>query len=236
MTGTLVFVLAAGKGTRLAPLTELVPKPMVSIGGRPILEHNVLVLAEAGYRDLIVNLHHLPEAVIGHFGGGAAWGVTIDWSFEPALLGTAGALLQREARLRPATFLVVYGDNRLECDLVGPLLAHRQKGATLTIGTIDRPDPGASGVVDADGDGRIRRFIEKPGAQWAGPASVSVGVLVCEPRVLDFIPANGPSDLARDVVPALLQAGELVYATPLDGGIRWIDTPADLAAAEGQTV
>jgi len=229
---TVVFVLAAGTGSRLAPLTDSVPKPMVALGGAPILEHNVRTLAAAGYRELIVNLHHLPAVVVDHFGNGAGWGVHIDWSVEPTLLGTAGALLAREERLRERTFLVVYGDNLLECDVVSPLAAHLRAGATATVGTIERPDPGASGVVDTDAGGWVRRFVEKPGANVTGPAPVSAGVLVCEPRVLDYVPPTPPSDIGRDVLPALLAAGEPVRAVPLDGTIRWIDTPADLEAAE----
>ena len=229
---TVVFVLAAGTGSRLAPLTDHVPKPMVRLGGKPILERNVATLAAAGFRELVVNLHHLPEVVVGHFGDGAPWGVRIDWSHEPTLLGTAGALMAREGRLRAATFMVVYGDNLLECDVLAPLTTHVEAGATVTVGTIERPDPGASGVVETDGGGWVTRFLEKPGSAVQGPAPVSAGIVVCEPRVLDFVPPVPPSDIGRDVLPALLKAGEPVRAVPLRGGIRWIDTPSDLRAAE----
>lgn len=230
-SATVVFVLAAGTGSRLAPLTDRLPKPLIPLDGEPILERNIRTLADAGYRELIVNLHHLPEVVIDHFRDGSAWGVDIDWSLEPALLGTAGALLAREQRLRAATFLVVYGDNLLECDVAAPLADHRRFGATLTVTTIERLDPGRSGVVRSDETGRITEMLEKPGRSVPGPAAVNAGLLVCEPRVLDFVPTKPPTDLAYDVIPALLSAGEPLYATPLTGRIRWIDTPDDLEAA-----
>jgi mannose-1-phosphate guanylyltransferase len=116
--------------------------------------------------------------------------------------------------------------------VLAPLTAHADAGATVTVGTIERPDPGASGVVEADAAGWVTRFVEKPGGTVQGPAAVSAGVLVCEPKVLDFVPSTPPSDIGRDVLPALLRAGEPARAVPLQGGIRWIDTPSDLRAAE----
>lgn len=228
---TVVFILAAGTGSRLSPLTDRLPKPMVALDGEPILERNLRTLAAAGYRQIIMNLHHLPGEITGHFGDGSPWGVDIDWSFEPTLLGTAGALLARQPRLRDATFLVLYGDNLLECDVTAPLAHHQRCGATLTVTTIDRLEPGQSGVVRSDEDGWITEMLEKPGELVPGPAPVNAGLLVCEPRVLDFVPATPPSDLAGDVVPAMLSSGEPVLAVPLDGGIRWIDTLDDLEAA-----
>jgi mannose-1-phosphate guanylyltransferase len=227
-----VFVLAAGTGSRLAPLTNRLPKPLVPLGGVAILERNVQALARAGFRELIVNVHHLAEKVMDHFGDGAPWGVRISWSFEPVLLGTAGALKPVRHRLAASTFVVLYGDNLFECDLLDPLRAHRASNAALTVTWVERPDPGASGVLRMDADGTLTDLLEKPGPTVRGPAPISAGLLVAEPRVLDFIPDTDPSDLARDVIPALLRHGEQVRATPLNGRILWVDTPADLQAAE----
>ena len=101
------MILSAGEGTRLRPLTERIPKPMIPIAGRPILEHNIRLLAKHGIRELVINLHHCPDVVTDYFGDGHAWGVSITYSYEPVLLGTAGAVKKVEA-LFDSTFLVVY--------------------------------------------------------------------------------------------------------------------------------
>ncbi len=231
---TIVFVLAAGAGTRLGAVTERVPKPLVSLDGVSILERNVRTLAAAGYRDLIVNTHHLADQVTALLGDGSAFGVHVDWSHEPELLGTAGALLAREARLRGRPFVVLYGDNLMQCDVVAPLDTHARSGAVLTVTWIERADPSGSGVMRIGAQGWLLAFVEKPGGRPTGPAPVNAGFLVADPRVLNFVPRGRPSDLSHDVVPALLVAGEPVHTVPLDGGIVWIDTPADLESARLQ--
>jgi len=227
-----VFLLAAGSGTRLAPLTDTVPKPLIPLGDVPILERNVAALAAAGYRDLIINVHHLAERIVDQIGDGSRWGVSIEYSHEPVLLGTAGALQARQDRLQMSTFLVAYADNLLQCDLTAPLDAHRESGATLTVTWIERRDPGASGVLEMDAAGAVTAFFEKPGPNFPGPAPVNAGLLVAEPRVLSYIPAKPPSDLSHDVIPALLRAGEPIHGTALKGRILWVDTPADLETAQ----
>ncbi|MDQ1427668.1 MAG: mannose-phosphate guanylyltransferase [Acidimicrobiaceae bacterium] len=227
-----VFLLAAGSGTRLAPLTESVPKPLIPLGDVPILERNIAALAAAGYRNLIINVHHLADTIMDQVGDGRRWGVSIHYSREKELLGTAGALQVQHERLQDSTFIVAYADNLLQCDLRAPLDAHRAAGATLTVTWIERADPGASGVVVMDPDGTVTAFIEKPGPTYPGPAPVNAGLLVAEPRLLSFIPANPPSDLSHHVIPALLRAGEHVHGVALKGRILWVDTPADLATAQ----
>jgi NDP-sugar pyrophosphorylase family protein len=128
-----VFLLAAGSGTRLAPLTESVPKPLIPLGDVPILERNIAALAAAGYRNLIINVHHLADTIMDQVGDGRRWGVSIHYSREKELLGTAGALQVQHERLQDSTFIVAYADNLLQCDLRAPLDAHRAAGATLTV-------------------------------------------------------------------------------------------------------
>ena len=235
---TVVFVLAAGTGSRLGPLTERTPKPLVALGGASVLERNVRTLAAAGYRELIVNTHHLADQVVAHLGNGSRFGVHIDWSHEPELLGTSGALLAREARLREGPFVVVYGDNLLRCDVLDPLRAHARSGAVLTVTWIERADVSNSGLMTLDAQGLLVGFVEKPAGRLpqAAPARVNAGLLVADPRVLDFVPRTPPSDLSRHVIPALLAAGEPVQARRLAGDIVWIDTPADLDRARLQFI
>ena len=107
-------LLAAGKGERLKPLTENLPKVMISINGKPILEYHIEMLANAGTTDVFINLHHLPEKIMEYFKDGKKWGLKIQYSYEPEILGTAGAVKKLEKELRPGPFLVIYGDNFLK--------------------------------------------------------------------------------------------------------------------------
>lgn len=220
------MILAAGEGTRLRPLTERMPKPMVPIAGRPILEHNIRLLAKHGIRELVINLHHCPAVVTDYFGDGHAWGVSITYSYEPVLLGTAGAVKKVEA-LFDSTFLVVYGDNLTTCD-IGQLCAfHRERGGVGTVVLFHRDDPTTSGIVGLDQDDCITRFLEKPEPHQVFSHWVNAGLLVLEPEVLSHIPADAPSDFGRDVLPALIAAGRRLYGYRTREGLWWIDTFED---------
>lgn len=220
------IILAAGEGTRLRPLTERMPKPMVPIAGRPILEHNIRLLAKHGIRELAINLHHCPETITEYFGDGKAWGVSITYSYEPVLLGTAGAVKKVE-HLFDETFLVVYGDNLTTCDLQQLCALHQEKGGIGTIALFHRDDPTSSGIVKLGEDEHIIRFLEKPAPCQVFSHWVSAGLLVLEPEVLDWIPTDRPSDFGRDVLPTLLQAGRPLYGYRMSEGLWWVDTLED---------
>ncbi|HVS84903.1 MAG TPA: nucleotidyltransferase family protein [Gaiellaceae bacterium] len=228
------LLLAAGRGTRLRPLTDTVPKCLVPVAGKPTLVRAIELLREQGVTDLIVNLHHRPEAVVDAIGDGGSLGVRVAYSFEPELLGTAGALDPCRDRLGDSRFLVVFADNVFACDLGEVVALHERLGAALTMTLHHRDDVRASGWADVDGDGVVRRFVEKPESPEAFGGWVNAGLLVCEPRVLEAVPRGVASDLGRDVVPALLGANETVggYRLPGSAHFLWIDTPADLERAE----
>jgi len=230
------LLLAAGLGTRLRPLTESVPKCLVPVAGRPPLLRNIDWLRDSGVDHVAINLHHLPEAVRGAVGDGSELGVDVFYSYEPALLGTSGAVWACRDWLAGDAFLVVYADNVVECDLERLVALHRQTAATLTMALHFRDDVGGSGLAELDSGFRIRAFVEKPGTSAPPGGWVNAGVLVCEPRVLEQIPPARSSDFGRDVVPALLAAGELLSGYRMGAGERvvWIDTPSDLARAEEQ--
>jgi NDP-sugar pyrophosphorylase family protein len=228
------MILAAGEGTRMRPLTERLPKPMVRISGRPILEYNIRLLAHYGIRDIIINLHYHPEAIIHYFGDGSAWGVSITYSYEPTLLGTAGAVKKIESFF-DSTFLVVYGDNLTTCDLARLCTYHKDKRGTGTVALFHRDDPTASGIVGLDENDRITRFLEKPKRHEVFSRWVNAGILVLEPQVFSHIPANGPSDFGRDVLPAVLAAGCPLYGYRMTEGLWWIDTLEDYQYVEELT-
>jgi NDP-sugar pyrophosphorylase family protein len=221
------FILAAGSGERLRPMTDAKPKPMIEIAGRPILEHNVLLCAHYGVRNIFINTHHRSESIVRHFGDGARFGVTIEYSHEPELLGTAGALVPMRDRLTE-TFFVAYGDNLTNCSLDRLLTQHHSSGAMATIALFYREDASASGVVEIDDRDRVTRFIEKPPASEIRSPWVSAGIIVCEPAILASIPEREPSDFGRDIFPALLERGETIGGYRMSESLFWIDTMADL--------
>lgn len=223
------MILAAGQGTRLKPLMDRIPKPMVLVAGKPILEHNLELLARHGVREVVINLHHQPQTIVEHFGDGFRWGVHITYSFEPELLGTAGAV-KRVREQFDSTFLVLYGDNLTTCDLSRLVAFHRAKSGITTIALHYRDDPTASGIADLDDQDRVIRFVEKPNPEQVFSHWVSAGILVLEPAVLDAIPGRKNIDFGRDLFPSLLAHGEQLYGYRMSQGedLWWIDTPEDL--------
>src|SRR3972149_3347488 len=127
------LVLAAGKGTRLGALTHHIPKPMLPVGGRPLLEHILEPLRRHNITDIAINLHHKPEAILRHFGSGDVWGVHLRYSYEAALLGSAGTALRHLAWVYPDSFLLYYGDVYTDADLTELIECHRSSQAVATI-------------------------------------------------------------------------------------------------------
>lgn len=226
---TKAMLLAAGTGSRLRPLTETVSKCMVEIAGKPILEHNIVWLRKYGVTDVIINLHYLPETVKDHFGDGRRWGVNVDYSFEPELLGTAGAV-RKVAGFFDGPFFVWYGDNLSSCRLDQLWKQHSRKGGAATIGLHHRDDPTQSGIVNLDENDRIKRFLEKPQADQVFSHWVNAGVLVLEKFVIDHIPVQGPSDFGKNIFPGLLDKGLELYGYRMSPNEKlfWVDTVEDL--------
>ncbi|WP_243358545.1 nucleotidyltransferase family protein [Fundidesulfovibrio terrae] len=222
-------VLSAGLGTRLRPLTDTCPKPMVPVAGVPLLERTIRHLAAQGVTDVCVNLHHLPQAVRDHFPGDAAFGVRLHFTVEEELLGTAGALNAFRDILREP-FLVWYGDVLSEFDVSAFWRYHEAKGGMATVGLYRVDNPTQCGLVDMDPALRITRFVEKPPVAFTDLANA--GVYACQPGVLDFIPPSGFSDFGQDVFPAMLEAGAVLYGYPIEDCLIDIGSPEKLARAD----
>ncbi|HUI05710.1 MAG TPA: nucleotidyltransferase family protein [Verrucomicrobiae bacterium] len=226
------FILAAGLGTRMRSLGLDTPKVMVPIGGRPLLEHHIELFKRQGIREFIVNLHYLPKKITTYFGDGSNWGVTITYSHEPELLGTAGAVKKMENELRAGTFIVFYGDNLVRLEF-GPLVEfHRAHRAWATIALFESPEPWTGGVVETDSSGRVVRFVEKPDPKQVSTNRISAGIFVVEPQVLDEIPGGRFYDFGKDVFPKLLAKGLPLYAMKPDAYIFDVGTPERLAKAQ----
>ena len=217
------IILSAGEGTRLRPLTDTVPKTMVPIGGKPLLEHTIVRLRDHGFRELFINLHYLPEVIQAHFEDGGRFGVCITYAYEQKLLGTAGAVRNFAPHLGRDPVLVVYGDNLTDCDFSGLWRFHQGHQGVVTIAVIQRRDVYASGIVVFDEDGRIYRMAEKPDevfSHW-----VNAGIYVLDPSAVDLIP-EGVSDFGHDVFPDILARGMPMLAFPMEGYVFPIDTLA----------
>jgi NDP-sugar pyrophosphorylase family protein len=226
-------ILAAGVGSRLRPLTDTCPKPMLPIADRPLLARTLDWLRASGVAEAALNLHHLADVVRGGLGGGEAWGMTLRYSYEPELLGSAGALrtiAERFPGWLDQTFALIYGDMLCDIDLAELLAAHQSAHAILTIALKHTATPHTQGMIELDSAGRVRRFVEKP-ADWRGGDLANAGVYLCEPAILEAIPP-GFSDFGHDIIPALLEAGAIVCGRLAQGYLLDIGTPDAYARAQ----
>lgn len=200
------MILAAGEGRRLRPLTDHVPKPMLPVAGRPLLEHTITYLRDCGVTDLAVNLYHLPQVVIDYFGDGSRWGVSLHYSVEEQLLGSAGGV-KRLQSFFDDTFIVFYGDLLTWADLRPMIELHRRTGVLATMGLYHVPDPWNRGIVQLDEAKNVVRFVEKPPRDQVFSNLANAGIYVLEPEVLNRIPAEQVYDFGHDVFPGLLADG-----------------------------
>lgn len=205
--GGKAFVLAAGLGTRLRPLTESQPKVMVEVAGKKILERTITQLKNAGVTELVINTHYFPEAVTSYFGDGSDFGVNIEYSHEPEILGTAGGLKKVEHHFKNnEEFLVVYGDNLFDLDFskfIKQTLGKDEVGSLLLFDRTKSANSGiAGGVVEIDEQNNVVGFYEaqhKPEINY-----VNGGIYKLTPEVLNYIPAKTFYDFGKHVFPEML--------------------------------
>jgi mannose-1-phosphate guanylyltransferase len=221
------MVLAAGLGTRLRPVTRSVPKPMVPVLNRPVMEHIVNLLATHGFEEVIANVHWFPEVIKGHFGDGSKFGISLEYSAEDELLGTAGGV-RKASHFFEDDFLVISGDAMTDIDLAKMREFHRSHGGIATLATRRVSDTSEFGVVITDEEGRIQGFQEKPDPEEALSDLANCGIYMFNREIFDYFPAPGESklmapghpdefaDWAYDVFPALLDAGLAFYAHETD--------------------
>jgi NDP-sugar pyrophosphorylase family protein len=216
------MVLAAGLGTRLRPVTETLPKPLLPVAGRPILEWNLLLLKRHGITEVIINLHHLGEQIVSALGDGARLGLRLAYSHEPTLQGTGGGIKQAAPFLQDGPFLVLNGDTLSDCDLTALIAAHRASGALATLALRDDPDAATWGPVTLDAHGRILQIKGNPPLaepRAALPACMFAGIHVMEQTVLSAMP-SGPGSII-DVYGSLLRQGRPLHGYRMSG--YWSD-------------
>ena len=208
--------MAGGEGTRLRPLTSNQPKPMVPIVGKPCMEHILELLQQHGFDEVIVTLAFLPQAIRSYFGDGESLGLKIEYSVEESPLGTAGSVRLASGKLDD-TVLVISGDALCDLDL-GKLGAfHRERQAAVTIGLKSVENPLEFGIVVADEEGRIERFLEKPSWGQVFSDTINTGIYVLEPEVLEHVPTDRPYDFSKELFPHLLELGRPLYGMVCDG-------------------
>jgi len=218
------LVLAAGLGTRLGSLTQQVPKPMLPVGGKPLLEHTLELLHRHAVTDVALNLHHHPDAILRHFGSGEKWDVRLRYSYEATLLGSAGAALRQLAWVYPDPFMVYYGSVYSDVNLTELMERHRSNAVAATIVAHPVDDPTHWSVVEFDSAGYARRFVEKPAADPVSSHWANSGIYVLQPEALRYV-SDIPSDFSRDVFPRLLEAGQRIQVVPVSSTVIDISTP-----------
>jgi len=212
--------MAGGQGSRLRPLTCDRPKPMVPVANRPIMEYAVDLLIGQGIKDIGITLQYLPEQIMDHFGDGSVFGVNMQYFIEEVPLGTAGSV-KNAAEFLDETFVVVSGDALTDFNLMEAIEFHYEKGAIATLVLTEVPSPLEYGVVITEKDGRIKRFLEKPG--WGEVFSdwVNTGIYILEPEVLNYFDFGVKYDFSKNLFPQLLENGEVVCGCLLSG--YWCD-------------
>jgi len=217
------LILAAGFGTRLEPLTLAVPKPMVLLVNKPIMQHNIELLKKYGFKDIIANIHYFPEQVENFFGDGSPFGARLSYSYEKKLLGTAGGVKRMASILGgiDKTFLVLSSDALTDINLSHLVSFHKKKKALATIALAEVSEPSHFGVVITDEEARIKAFQEKPEKGKALSNLVNSGIYVFEPEILDMIPKEKFYDFGKELFPLLVEKGEAIYGFPMVG--YWSD-------------
>lgn len=228
------MILAAGRGTRVRPLTNALPKPMIPILNKPIMEYLVDHLASHDIRDIMVNTSYMASAIEDYFRDGARFGVNMAYSFEGRLehgqivdapVGSAGAIrrIQEHAGFFNDTFVVLCGDALIDVDLTELVRLHKESGAMATIAATSVPmnEVMHYGVIVSDANGRVKSFQEKPSRSEALSNIVNTGIYIFEPEVIAHIPAGENYDIGSQLFPALLESG--VHIQTAEMNFQWLD-------------
>ncbi len=213
-------ILVGGEATRLRPLTCNVAKAVVPVLNTPFLEHVIRYLSRHRVRDITLAQSHLPKSIESYFGDGSQFGVKLSYVVEDTPLGTAGAVKNVE-RYLDETFLVLNGDIFTDLDITAMIGFHLERKAKATIALTPVDDPTSYGLIETNAQGRVTRFVEKPGWSQVTTNMINAGTYVLEPEVLASIPPQANFSFERELFPILLDRGEPIYAYP--SSAYWID-------------
>ena len=217
--------MAGGEGTRLKSVTGELPKPMVPLCGKPILEHIIHLLVQNGIREACITLRYRPEVIRDYFGDGEKFGIKLSYHVEDAPLGTAGGVKACADFYGDRDFLVISGDCACDFDLRALMEAHRRHGSAVTMALYAHEQPLQYGIVLTDRLSRVVSFIEKP--DWSRVVSdlINTGIYVVSPKAMSYVPDNKPYDFAKDLFPKLMENEHEIRGLPMDGYWCDIGTP-----------
>ena len=229
------MILAAGKGTRVRPITHTIPKPMIPILQKPVMEFLLELLRQHGFEQIMVNVSHLAEEIESYFRDGQRFGVQIAYSFEGRIglngelvgeaLGSAGGMrrIQDYNPFFDDTFVVLCGDALIDLNLTEAVKWHKSKGAIATaiLKSVPQEEVSSYGVVVTDETGRIKAFQEKPAVEEALSTTINTGIYIFEPEVLDYIPSGQEYDIGSQLFPKLVEMGAPFYGLVMD--FEWVD-------------
>jgi mannose-1-phosphate guanylyltransferase len=228
------MILAAGKGTRVRPITYTIPKPMIPILEKPVMEFLLELLRQHGFTEVMVNVSHLADEIERYFRDGQRFGVEVAYSFEGRIIdgeligeaiGSAGGM-KRIQDFQPFfddTFVVLCGDALIDLDLTAAIKWHREKGsiATIVMKDVPREEVSSYGVVVTDESGLIKTFQEKPTIEEALSTSINTGIYIFEPEIFNYIPSKTEFDIGGDLFPKLVAEGAPFYGVAMD--FEWVD-------------
>ena len=228
------MILAAGKGTRVRPITHTTPKPMIPILQKPVMEFLVELLRQHGFDQIMVNVSHLADVIENYFRDGQKFGVQIAYSFEGRIedgqmigdaVGSAGGMkrIQDFSPFFDDTFVVLCGDALIDLDLTAAVKWHREKGAiaTIVMKSVPKEEVSSYGVVVTDESGKIQAFQEKPSVQEALSTDINTGIYIFEPEIFNYIPSDTEYDIGSQLFPKLVEAGAPFYGISMD--FEWVD-------------
>ncbi len=228
------MILAAGKGTRVRPITYTIPKPLIPILQKPVMEFLLELLRQHGFDQIMVNVSHLAHEIEGYFRDGQRFGVNIGYSFEGSIVdgelvgeavGSAGGLrkIQDFNTFFDDTFVVLCGDALIDLDLTAAVKKHQANGAIATVITkkVPKEDVTSYGVVVTDDSGRIQSFQEKPSVEEALSTEINTGIYIFEPEIFDYIPPNQEYDIGGELFPKLVDKQAPFYAVSME--FEWVD-------------
>ncbi len=219
-------IMAGGFGTRLRPLTCNIPKPMVPVVNRPIMEHIIRRLHAHNITDIVVTLFYHPDVITNYFGDGSRFGVRQQYVRAEADYGTAGSV-RNAANLLGERFLIISGDVLTDINLTKAINYHQERNAKVTIVLYHSHNPSQYGVVITREDGRIVRFVEKPTWGEVFSDAINTGIYVIEPAILDLVPKGEEFDFSKNLFPLLLERDDALLGYPSDGYWRDVGNLGD---------
>jgi len=218
-------VMAGGFGTRIQPLTNNIPKPMLPIMNRPMMEHTIVSLKNLGITEFIILLYFKPDVIKDYFKDGSAWGIKITYVVPDDDYGTAGAVKKAQETIGDENFIIISGDLVTDFDFQQIFNYHKAKNSKLTITLTSVENPLEFGVVIANEEGKIEKFLEKPSWGEVFSDTINTGIYIIEPEILNYIPKNENFDFAKDLFPLLMRQGIELMAGHAQGYWRDVGNP-----------